>query len=157
MALEEFSTQASVEARASEEGLLLWTDKDGDDSVDATTLTQGFQEATAIIFGYLQKRFGSTELASWTLSDCPALIPRISDALCIGIFSGGNYAQNPNFEKIYNNAITMLKEIRAGDMDLYGATESTTQTSQTEKLVNELEDPTLTDRTYNHFKDRVYF
>jgi hypothetical protein len=51
----------------------------------------------------------------------------------------------------------MLKEIRAGDMDLYGATESTTQTSQTEKLVNELEDPTLTDRTYNHFKDRVYF
>jgi len=142
MDLTAFSTQATVEARASSARVKLWTDKNKDGTPDPDTLTQGFQFATGLIFEKLQQRYGETELASWTISTAPARILRISDDLCMWVFSSGLNAQNPLIQVIYDEAIQSLDDIASTKVSLYGATEGVTLTSSTEAP----DDPF--DRTY---------
>ena len=123
MALEEFSTLLSIQQRANEKRILGWTDKNKDDIPDPGTLTQGFQEVTGIMFEYLNKRYGETALATWTISLAPARLLSISDDLCLWYFGTSNNAQAVLLRTIYEDAIASLEKIRDGINDLYGATE----------------------------------
>ena len=134
MALTEFSTQASVEARANSARVKLWTDKNRDGTPDPATLTQGFQFATGLIFEYLTQRYGEAELSVWTISTAPARVLRISDDLCMWYFSSGNQSQNPLIQAIYNAAIDSLESIRDYTSVLYGATEAVDGNSATEEI-----------------------
>ena len=75
-----FSTQASVEARASSRRLLLWTDTDRDDVPDTTVLNAGFERAQNLIYEYLKPRYGDTELLAWQTTQ-PDSIKKMSDDL----------------------------------------------------------------------------
>jgi phage gp36-like protein len=140
MALTEFSTLASVQAFASTARIKLWTDKNGDDTPDTETLTQGFQFASATIFGYCQQRYGEMELESWIIDDCPPLVLYLSNVLSIWFFSAGNYAQNELIGELYQNAITTLEGIRDGTIKLYGALETVDGNSVTEAMENPFDD-----------------
>ena len=132
MALTEFSTQATVEARANSARVKLWTDKNRDGTPDPVTLTQGFQFATGLIFEYLTQRYGEAELSAWTIATAPARVLRISDDLCIWYFSSGNQSQNPLIQAIYDAAIDSLESIRDYNSSLYGAVEAVDGNSVTE-------------------------
>ena len=140
MALEALSTQATVEARASAARVKLWTDKNKDGTPDPTTLDQGFQFATGLIFGHLVKKFGETVLASWTISTAPAEILRISDALCMWYFSSGNNSQNELVREIYQDAVQRLIDISSGARRLYGVVAGVTSTTTTDTLDDPFED-----------------
>lgn len=142
MALNPLSTQASVEARASAARVLLWTDKDDDDTPDPVTLDQGFQFAAGLILEYCNQRYGETEAGGWTLTTAPARILRISDDLCMWYFSSGNFSQNPLIETIYNAAIASLEGIRDKTVSVYGAVEGVTGTSDTDEPTNPFDDRT---------------
>lgn len=132
MALTEFSTQASVEARASSARVKLWTDKNNDGTPDPLTLTQGFQFASGVIFEKLTPRYGETVLEGWTIATAPPRILRISDDLCMWFFSSGLNAQNPLIQAIYDEAISSLDAIASKTAYLYGATDGVTLASATE-------------------------
>ena len=151
MALTEFSTLTTIQQRTNTQRILGWTDDVDDSTPDAATLTQGYQFASGLIFESLQKRYGETELASWTISTAPARILAISDDLCIWYFSSKNSSQNKLIEEKYQRALASLEAIREGTSALYGASEGTTDTSETvsgDDLVN----PFLVDDA-----DPVYF
>lgn len=151
MALEEFSTLASIQQRANSKRILGWTDKDGDSIPDPATLSQGYQFASGVIFEYLNKRYGEAELASWTISTAPARVLAISDDLCIWYFSSSNNSQNELISILYDAAITSLTAIRDKQSDLYGATEGVDGTSETVSG-DDLVDPFLVDG-----EELVYF
>lgn len=129
MALEEFSTLASIQARANSKRVLGWTDKNADTIPDPETLAQGYQFASSFIFQYICQRYGETQIAAWTISTAPARVLSLSDDLCIWYFSSSNNAQNPLIAQIYEEAIKTLEGIRDGTLSLYGATEDMTDES----------------------------
>jgi phage gp36-like protein len=126
MALPEFSTLESTQLRANAKRIKGWTDKDKDTTPDTDTLTAGFQYASGVIFEYLTRRFGETQLASWTLANCPPRLLSISDDLCLYYFSSMNNSQNTLIKDLYDNAIASLNAIGSGAVMLYGATEDVT-------------------------------
>jgi hypothetical protein len=140
MALPEFSTLTSVQLRANKKRIKEWTDKDGDSIPDSDTLTAGFQYAAGLAFEYLVPRFGETQLADWTISDCPARLLAISDDLCIHYFSSSNNAQNKLVRQLYDDAIQSLIAIRDYKVGLYGATEDMTDKYVFEETTSQFED-----------------
>jgi hypothetical protein len=116
---EYYSTQASVEYLITATRLAGFTDGDGDGIPDSDILDYGFAKMKAIILGYLKPQYDQDIMDGWTSTTCPALIGYLSDCLCARLF----YRHNPRFQEaantIYNEAIQMLKDIRAGLMDIY--------------------------------------
>lgn len=144
MALPVFSTLTSVQTRANSRRIKGWTDKDKDTIPDPATLTAGFQYASGLIYEYLVQRYGETQLAAWTIANCPARLLAISDDLCLHYFSSANYAQNDLIIEIYREAISSLQAISKYEVGLYGATED-----MTDKYVFE--------ETDSQFEDKIYW
>ena len=140
MALPEFSTLTSVQLRANAKRIKGWTDKDKDSIPDTDTLTAGFQYASGVIFEYLNRRYGETELADWTISTAPPRILAISDDLCIYWFSSSNNSQNDVTQRLYADAIVTLERIRDGSVSLYGVVEDMSDKYAVEKLDAAYED-----------------
>jgi len=140
MALPEFSTLTSIQLRANAKRIKGWTDKDKDSIPDTDTLTAGFQYASGVIFEYLNRRYGETELAGWTISTAPPRILAISDDLCIHWFSSSNDRQNPLIRELYTDAIATLERILTGKVSLYGVVEDVSDKYVVEELDAAYED-----------------
>jgi phage gp36-like protein len=128
-----YSTQATITARISLLRLAGFTDRNVDGVPDTDAMEAGFKEARGIIRGYIHdycKGYGY-DLSVWTDSTVPELIQAISDKLCIKLY----YASNPRFQEIaktiYDEAIGLLEQIRAGNLDIYEISSTATAESMT--------------------------
>ena len=120
-----YSTQTSIENRISALRLAGFLDRDKDGTPDSGALTAGFIEARGIIRAYLKRDYDTDTIDAWTDTTCPELINILSDWLCIRMY----YVNNPRFQEaaqiMYDRAVQMLKDIRNGDMDIYGLDRAT--------------------------------
>jgi len=145
MALEPFSTQATIGQRVTDARVLGWArEPDDETTIDTDKLNQAIQEASGRILGVLLSRYGETELESWTLTTAPAQVLHISDGLCVGILSNSAFSQNEECQEIYDEAKAYLEALRTFEMDLYGVVEGYTDVS----VVEAQDDDDIDDATY---------
>jgi hypothetical protein len=117
---EYYSTQTTVGLLISTSRLAGFTDPDKDGTPNTDILEYGFKAARSLIRAYLKRDYNTDTIDAWTDSTCPDFVGFLSDCLCARLF----YQKNPRFQEaansMYDEAVQMLKDIRNGDLDIYG-------------------------------------
>lgn len=112
-----FSSQTTIEAKVKAARIKLWGDRDRDNVLDPTTLTQALVFAKNKILGFVQTRYGS-QVHDWDLSTVPDILKEVSDSLTLWYIAGGQNAMNSVVDLNYNEAIKTLEMIRNYDLDI---------------------------------------
>lgn len=132
-----YSTQATIEAKATSNRVRIWGDKNADGTIDPASLSQALAFAKSRILAHVWRRYGDTEINSWTDTTAPDLIKGISDDLALYYLASGANAVNPVIDLNYKDATAQLVAIRDGLSDI--------------PLIHDDSYPTLTEQAYSDY------
>lgn len=132
-----YSTQATIEAKVTALRVRIWGDKNGVGTVDPASLLQALAFAKSRILAHVWRRYGDTEVKSWTDTTAPDLIKGISDDLSLYYLASGANAVNPVIDANYKDAIAQLVAIRDGLSDI--------------PLIHDDSYPTFTEQAYSDY------
>ncbi len=118
-----FSTEATLTAKVKTTRLKLWGDRDRDNVLDPTTLTQAMSTAQAQILASLYDRYGS-QTDDWDSDSVPELLKSVSDSLSIYYLAAGSNAVNETVRDARTEAMQTLAALAAYDITLPGVTDS---------------------------------
>jgi hypothetical protein len=112
MATPYFSTEASVQAKATALHIERWLDPTGSGSIDQDALTSGLKQAKSVILSHVQQRRGKTETDTWDSDSRPEYIGQISDWLTLYYTLPGYSVDNPTALRYYEQSMADLEAIR---------------------------------------------
>lgn len=128
-----YSTQETVQAKASALDIQYWLDPDGDGSVDIDALDSALSEAKEVILSYVQKRYGATVTDEWDSETRPAWIGLVSDWLALYYTLPGHSAEHPVALRRYDESIAKLEKIADYTMMIPGITFASGQENTTSR------------------------
>jgi hypothetical protein len=112
MATPYFSTEASVQEKATALDIQRWLDPDGDGNIDQAALTSGLKQSKSVILSYTQPRYGSAITDLWDSDTRPELIGQASDWITLYYTLPGYSIDHPAALRFYEQSIADLEAIR---------------------------------------------
>jgi hypothetical protein len=137
MATEYFSTEASVQAKATALDIQWWLDPDKDGNIDQDALESGMKQAKSAILSYVQQRYGSTVTDLWDSDTRPEFIGQASDWLTLYYTLPGYSIDHPAAVRFYEQSIADLEAIRDYTRMIPGVTFQSGQEFATESTTEE--------------------
>lgn len=130
---EYYSTQATLEARASALRLKGWIDYDNDGVINAETLERAQKFSRGEIRDMLESIVGSDTIDTWTDATVPESVGSISDDLCIWYCTTTNPALAKQVQVLYTEAMKRLKAMADGSRTIYGVITAASDSYVTER------------------------
>ncbi len=112
MATEYYSTEATVQAKATALDIQRWLDPDGDGNISETALESGLKQAKATVLSYVQPRYGSDVTDLWDSDTRPEFIGQASDWIALYFTLPGYSIDHPLAVRFYDQTITDLEDVR---------------------------------------------